>query len=204
MKLSKEQKNILVGIILGDGYVQATGKRNARLRLEHGADQKDYLIWKMSQFPVLFQGKPIYMERLHPLSGKTYAYWRMQSNSTPELGKWRKVFYLDGKKKIPESLPSILNHPQGLAVWYMDDGYYDPRDHGSFLYLGRVTRHEAELATETIKSNFAISPRVYDKKAKGFALYFPVAETKKLHGLIEKYIVPSLRYKLGEGARPSS
>lgn len=204
MKLSKQQKAILAGIVLGDGYIQATGKRNARLRLEHGADQKGYLVWKMNQFPRLFQGKPVYLERMHPGSGKTYSYWRIQSNSNPELGKWRQMFYPDGKKHIPESLALILNYPQGLAVWYMDDGYYDPRDKGSFLYLGKVTKHEAEIACETIESNFAIAPRVYDKKLKGFALYFPVAETKKLHKVIEKYIVPSLSYKIGEKRMSSS
>lgn len=204
MKLSKQQKAILAGIVLGDGYIQATGKRNARLRLEHGADQKEYLFWKVSQFPKLFQGKPVHLERVHPRSGETYAYWRMQSNSTPELGKWRELFYPDGKKQIPESLALILNHPQGLAVWYMDDGYYDPKDKGSFLYLGTVTRTEAEIAQSTILVNFAITTKIYDKKLKGFVLYFPVAETKKLHRLIDKFILPSLRYKIGEGTRPSS
>ena len=203
MKLNKQQKAILAGMVLGDGYIQATGVRNARLRLEHGADQKEYLIWKMGIFPKLFQGKPVYLERVHPISGKTYKYWRIQSNSNPELGKWRKMFYPDGKKQIPESLPLILNHPQGLAVWYMDDGYYDPVDKGSFLYLGRVTKSEAEIARDTIARGFAIASKIYDKKHKGFALYFPVAETKKLHKVIGKYILPIFSYKIA-GERPSS
>ena len=185
-------------MVLGDGYIQATGKHNARLRLEHGGAQKDYLIWKMRQFPKLFQGKPMYLERKHPVSGETYKYYRVQSNSNPDLGKWRKMFYPDGKKMIPESLPNILTQPEGLAVWYMDDGYYDPINKGSFLYLGRVTKQEAEIARDTIERNFRIASKVYDKKQKGYALYFSVLETKKLHEKIKNSVLPMFAYKLGE------
>ena len=40
IKLSLTQKQILYGTILGDGYLQKTGEKNARLRLEHGEKQK--------------------------------------------------------------------------------------------------------------------------------------------------------------------
>src|SRR3989338_9808211 len=98
ISLSKEQKSILFGIILGDGYLQSTGKHNARLRLEHGHQQKDYLFWKVGKLSQLFQGKPVYLERVHPLTKKTYKYLRHQSQSTPYLGKIRKIFYSEGKK----------------------------------------------------------------------------------------------------------
>ena len=196
MKFSKEQKSILVGMILGDAYLQKTGKKNARLRLEQGARQKNYLFWKISKFPKLFQGKPKYLERKHPLIGEVYKYWRHQSNSTPELGKWRMVFYPDDKKHIPKNLADLLRDPLSLAVWYMDDGYYYDRDKVSYLYLGRVDKAEAEIAQLAIEKNFGVSSKVLDKKQKGFALYFSPSETIKFHKIIKKFILPFFDYKI--------
>ncbi len=191
-----------MGTVLGDGFLQKTGSKNARLRLEHGYKQKEYITWKAEQMPRLFQGKPSYLERKHPKSGETYSYWRHQSNATPELGKWRVLFYLEGRKTIPETLPQLLTEPLSLAVWYMDDGYYYERDGVSYLYLGRVSKEEAEIAKEAIEKNFGVSSRVYDKKKKGFALYFPREETVQLHNLIREHMLPMFNYKLTTSLTP--
>ena len=199
ISLTRNQKAILVGTLLGDGYLQKTGEKNARLRLEHGGKQKDYVLWKMHAFPRLFQGKPVYLRRVHTKTLATYEYWRAQSSASPVLGTWRALFYPGGKKRIPENLVEILTEPLALAVWYMDDGYYNPKDHNSFLYLGRVSRKEAECAQDMLSKNFELSVRIYDKKNKGFALYFSTVETKKLHTLIRQHVVlPTFAYKLGD------
>mgnify|MGYP001567015731 CR=1 FL=1 len=199
ISLTRNQKAILVGTLLGDGYLQKTGEKNARLRLEHGGKQKDYLLWKVRAFPRLFQRKAVQLHRVHPKTLATYEYWRGQSSSSPVLGKWRALFYPSGKKRIPENLAEILTEPLALAVWYMDDGYYNPKDHNSFLYLGKVSKVEAQCAQDMLMKNFELSTRVYDKKNKGFALHFSPTETKKLHVLIRRHVVlPTFAYKLGD------
>ncbi len=196
MRLTKQQKAVLVGTVLGDAFLQSTGKKNARLRLEHSDKQKSYLLWKVGIFPRLFQGKPSYIERIHPKTKKRYRYVRYQSNSSPVLGNWRQVFYPEGYKRIPDNLQLLLTEPLSLAVWYMDDGYYYAKDRNSYLYLGTVSKHETQIAQEAIQKNFSVRGRVYDKKNKGFALFFSVAETKKLHKLLGEYILPEFNYKL--------
>lgn len=196
MNITKRQRDILVGTILGDGYLQKTGLRNARLRLEHGGKQKEYLLWKGKQFPRLFSTKPMRVERIHPKTKRTYIYWRWQSNASPELGKWQAIFYANGTKHIPTLLKKVLRSPLSLAVWYMDDGYYSSVQKHSFIYLGCVSRSEANIAREAIANNFKIEARVYDKKEKGFALFFPVKETIELHALIREHVIPSMNYKL--------
>ena len=194
ISLSKKQKSILFGIILGDGYLQKTGKKNARLRLEHGGNQKEYLLWKVEKLGRFFQGKPKYLERIHPISRRKYSYWRHQSQSTPYLGKLRNIFYPDGKKKIPEDLEKYLTPPM-LAVWYMDDGYYYLRDRCSYLYLGNVSQGEAEIVTQVLLKKFDIVTRIKQKK-KGYAIYFSPKETQKLKNLIKNHILHQFNYKL--------
>lgn len=194
MKLSAIQKDILVGTILGDAYLQKTGEKNARLRLEHGADQKEYLFWKVTNLQQFFQGKPKYLERVHPITKRRYRYWRHQSQSTPYFGKLQKIFYQNGKKIIPEKIIRLLT-PLSLAVWYMDDGYYYARDRCAYLYLGNVRKEEAEYAAAAINKKFGVGVRVLSKK-KGFALYFSSRETPQLSAIIRDYILPQFNYKL--------
>jgi len=196
MKLTKQQTNVLIGTILGDGFLQKTGEKNARLRLEHSQKQKDYVLWKGNIFGRLFQGKPNYLERVHPDTKATYKYCRWQSSAGPAFGKWRKYFYPNGKKIIPKNVGDFLVEPLSLAVWYMDDGYFNKIDRNSYIYLGRVTRTEAEILQKAIKENFGIEATIYDKKNKGFTLFFGVMETKALQTLIHPFIIPSLHYKL--------
>ena len=194
MNLTKKQTDVLIGTILGDGFLQKTGTKNARLRLEHSDKQKDYLLWKGTQMSRLFQGKPTFLSRVHPKSSETYSYARWQSNASPELGVWQRYFYKDGKKTIPADIGKYLT-PLALAVWYMDDGYLS-EDKSSFIYLGKVSQSEADVLRDAISKNFAISAKVYDKKNKGFALYFPVEETRKLHTLLRSFMHSSMCYKI--------
>jgi hypothetical protein len=196
MELTKQQIDVLIGTILGDGFLQKTGEKNARLRLEHSDKQKEYCLWKGKIFGRLFQGTPSYLERIHPKTKETYKYCRWQSSASPSFGEWRKYFYPEGKKIIPSDLGDFLTNPITLAVWYMDDGYFNTVDRNSFIYLGRVTLAEAEIVQKAIKENFGIEVAVYDKKNKGFALFFNAAETKKFHALIHPFIIESMHYKL--------
>lgn len=183
-------------MILGDGYLQATGRRNARLRLEHRADHQAYLEWKVKLLSNLFQGKPAVLKRVHPITKKTYHYVRFQSQSSPILGKLRSLFYPNGKKRIPENLVKFLRDDIALAVWFYDDGYYYPRDRCSYIYLGRVTRGEAEIAKSAIEKKFNIKNYILDKKIKGFVLYFSRIESEKIRSIVEKYRVPVMAYKI--------
>ncbi len=183
-------------MVLGDGYLQVTGEKNARLRLEHQAPHKEYLKWKASILPNLFQGKPKLFERIHPLTKKTYYYARFQSNTSPILGKLRKIFYPEGKKKIPEGLTKFLRDDIAFAIWFYDDGCYYQRDKCSYLYLGKVSRAEAKIAQKAILKKFDLQSSVLDKKNKGFALYFSKIESEKIKKIVEKYRVPVMAYKI--------
>lgn len=193
--MNSRKKAILVGMILGDAYLQKTGRKNARLRLEHSEKQKEYLFWKGSQFPELFQGKPSRLVRFNPVYRKEYSYFRWQSNASPEIGKFRRIFYPDNQKIIPKELPKLFVSPLSLAVWFMDDGYYYHRDRMAYLYIPKYRQEELEILVKALKSNFSLETKVKIKKSGNMVLVFNVKETQKLLSLIEPFIIPSLSYK---------
>jgi hypothetical protein len=125
-----------------------------------------------------------------------YRYIRHQSFASAIYGEVWKIFYPQGKKRIPDPLPSLLTEPLGLAVWYMDDGYFFPRERECYLYLGTVSSEEAQTARAVVASNFALAPRVLDKRGKGYALYFSARQARALADVIGKNLLPYFRYKL--------
>ena len=193
VNLTAKQKFVLYGAILGDGYLQRTGSKNARLRLEQGVAQREYLLWKVEILSPLFQGKPKKIERIHPLTKKTYSYWRHQSQTSPFLGKLRNIFYPQGKKIIPYDIVKYLN-PTSLAVWFMDDGYYYLRDKCGYLYLGNVSQIEAETLQNALKNKFQLNIH-WLKKKKGYALYFSPMEMRKLKVLLKGLYLELFNYK---------
>ena len=195
MRLTNTQRDIIIGSILGDGFLQKTGASNARLRFEHSAKQEKYLLWKIGKLPDLFQGRVTHLDRVHPGSGQTYSYVRSQSNATPILGKLRQIFYEDGRKQVPANLEELLS-PLVLAVWYMDDGYYYKRDNCAYLYICQVKKVEATHIQQALSRKLGLLARVLDKGQKGWALYFSPTETAKLSNCISKYVISEMLYKL--------
>ncbi len=193
--MNAKQQAILIGMILGDGYLQKTGENNARIRLEHSDKQKEYLFWKGSQFPEFFQGKPKRLIRFNPVYQKEYTYSRWQSNASPIIGKFRKIFYKDGKKVIPEELSKYLKDPLSLTIWFMDDGYYYRRDKIAYLYIPRYSEKEIRILLQTLKRNFGLEVVLKHKKRGELVLTFNVVQTQKLIDLIKQFIIPSMIYK---------
>lgn len=197
MKLSKRQKEILLGMILGDAYLQKTGKKNARLRLEHSIKQRSYMYWKYQKLNNLFQSKPKLIKRIHPKTNREYTYLRLQSNSSPVLGKLRSIFYNElNKKIIPDAIESVLKYPNAIAVWYMDDGYYDKRDKSAHIYLQAFKPEDIERLVSAFANLHDIIPKWYcrpDRKA--CQLNFTGIEQKKFLTLVNPYLINEMRYK---------
>ena len=153
-------------------------------------------MWKADELSGIAAGRTTYLDRVHPLTRAVYRYVRHQSFASTIYGEMWKVFYPQGKKRIPDQLPELLAEPLALAVWYMDDGYFFPRERESYLYLGTVSTEEAQTAQAVVATNFALTPRVLDKRRKGYALYFSARQARALADVIGAHLLPYFRYKL--------
>jgi hypothetical protein len=111
MNLSEEEKSIIIGSLLGDGHLERNGV-HFRLQITHSIKQKSYLLWKMRK-----------LKRL--ISGKIYIYkssCRFRTKTLPIFDKFERMFYVNGVKRVPSEIHSILEDKLALAVWFMDDG----------------------------------------------------------------------------------
>jgi hypothetical protein len=192
--LSIEEKNILIGAILGDAHVRKM-KRWSRVEFVHSERQKDYIFWKYEKLKRWCGAKPYLVKTIDRRYGKIYYQWRFSSRAHLIFDELRKLFYRGKTKIVPENIAYILKNPLSLAVWFMDDGGRRNDCYGLFINTLSFTRQEQELLRECLKKNFGIESRIH-WVTDGFRLYIPSSSAKRFCEIVSPHIIDSLRYKL--------
>ena len=218
MKLTEKDKSILIGLLLGDGYIDDKG----RIYIEHGEKQKDYCIYKAKLLHSVCGGKDIkvheYTRKRSILKDKkqfkedtftTYSF-KKQSQSFISI---RQILYDENRKKhISEEILQYLT-PEAIALWWMDDGCLTKK----YTYNNGIKKHcgytlkictylpkeQNELIQKFFRDNYQIEWNVV--KADGakddtqWMLRCGSIEGRKFLNIIRDYInnnVPSLSYKV--------
>ena len=179
--LTPQQKEFVVGTLLGDGYLMQT-TRGYCLRIHQGTKQKDYVKWKYNIMSSLVNTPPKFC-------GKGY-YFRTVSN--PVFNEYRKLFYDKKRKKLPKNIGDLLT-PFGIAVWIMDDG---SRDKGCI----RISTHNFSYSEhlnfqKVLKIKFGIKCNIH-KAGDKFWLWIRSESMPILLGLVKRYFIPTMLYKL--------
>lgn len=118
ISLSNHAKSIILGSLLGDGYMRIyKGYKNATFSIRHSDTQKEYLDWK-NHF-LGFGGVSGTISFSKNTSCATV--FQFQSHVSEELSTIHEVTHKQNKLKIQRTW---LNHltASSLAVWWFDDG----------------------------------------------------------------------------------
>ena len=194
MLLTQEQKDILVGTILGDGHLEQNGK-GVRLKVDHGMTQQDYVLWKYKIFKNFVPSEPRIIYSFHKKMQKNYERLHFATYSNIIFREWRDLFYRNKIKIIPQNINEILVSPMSLAVWMMDDGYKRNDCNALRINTDLFSLGEQELLVDCLKENFGISTTIH-KKGKTFNIYVPEKSSRNFCNLIRPYIIDSLLYKV--------
>lgn len=194
--MKKQIKEILLGLILGDGHLTPFVGQSRQSRMEIKGDNKNlpYLTWLHKKL------QPLTVSDLKPK--KNYHQHRFYTKTTQELGKLRKLFYPKGQKVIPKSITKMLKSPLTLAIWYQDDGTLDCRkkNHYNSLFATHCfSFNGCKLLARTLVNNFGLDIRVCKCRMRGklrFRLYIASKSMDKFIGLIKPYINPCFKYKI--------
>jgi hypothetical protein len=193
MILTKQQKEIIIGSILGDGCLEKNGN-HTRLRIEHSDNQKKYLDWKCQRLGN-FATKPRKAKSYHYSAEKYYERWHFSTLSKPVFDIYWQVFYQQGKKIIPKTINNLLTSPLSLAVWFMDDGYKRNDCNALRINTDSFSESEQESLQKCLDDNYGIKSNLH-KKAKTWNIYIPQSSAEKFCGIVKPYILPSLKYKI--------
>lgn len=202
-RLNNNGRNLLIAVALGDGCISKTGQ----LKVNHSWKQYKYVEWLYN----LLKNNGIKVGKLTRHEGsngylKYTIQYRFNVEQTMFTKVLRRVFYDSlGKKRYKRKLLNRLT-PQGLAIWFMDDGALLRRKYkGQYkgFYLRISTYCSSDEADEIIKyfnEVWDIYPtKIHEHKIKHYDAYtinFGAKEGRKLIDIIKPYMCPSLMYKI--------
>lgn len=181
--LTREQKSIITGCLLGDGAMRC--KTNALLEINHSIEQKDYVDWKYSKLKELVSTPP----KSRQGNGKRIAY-RFTTRSLPELTGIYRQFFVDGQKTVPKDL---FLDPLGLAIWFMDDGCKSYR--AVYFNTQKFDLDVQRRLIDLLKDQFGLVSSL-NKDKEYYRLRIAVQSVDLLKQFIVPHMIPELLYKL--------
>ena len=188
--LTEIQKQVLVGTLLGDGGLRYKGN-NCRLHIKHSYNQVKFVEYKRQIYSsITSMSLHVFSQKVHE---KSYRFVEFVTRTHPELTEFYRLFYPDGKKRVPQNISTLLYDPLSLAVWFMDDGSAEYA--GASLQTHSFTKQDVQLLMKTLKNNFNLD--VSRRLNKGnWIVYFPKKSMPRLQRLILKHMLLQFRKKL--------
>ena len=189
------QKDIIVGTILGDSYIQLSQSGKTHLQIKHADRYKEYVFWLYEKLKDLFPTSV-------PRQRKDNQQWYVNSSFSEDLNELHFLFYVNKRKTIPYNIGDQLTSPLSLAVWFMDDGTLDYRlkDHCAFhLCTNCFTKEETQRLIDALYSNFGIISSLHYTLCRGkrhSRIYIGAKGRDRFIELVGPYILDCFKYKL--------
>lgn len=204
LKLTPRQKHILIGSLLGDGYIDF--HRSAKqpsyyfcfAQTWYAADYVDriYQIFKP------FVGTPPKINLIggiRPGLPKRYEV-RFKTYAHEEFKYYYDLFYPEvddkRKKRVPQNINSLLT-AEGLAYWYMDDGTTRTSTTGKKSYVISTQGfcyQDQVILIDALKETFGLDCGIHKDKTY-FRLGFRASSNKLFLSLIKPYMHTYFDYK---------
>lgn len=197
--LSKEQKEVIIGTLFGDGHLSKPAK-NARYKATHGKNQEFYIKHKAEILKDICPSGVKYKTVFDKRKNKYYPSLTLCSFVNTYLTDLYKIFYPNKKKKITKKSLNLLT-PKAIAYWYMDDGGLGKhkKNTGSIaidLYLNTyLSDEEHRLIIEYFKINYGIEFKLNKNHGK-YRLRIGKKQAKKFIKIVKPYILPQFEYKI--------
>jgi hypothetical protein len=197
--LSPNQKEVLIGTMLGDTYLERQKPTyNARLRFDQTyPSHEGYIDLLYSIFYDLTgpQGSPsIHNRKPDKRTGKIYSTIAFKTRRLPCLTPYHDLFYLNRIKVIPNNIKDLLT-PVALAFWIMDDGGLSSSNQ-TLLHTDSYTLKEVELLQFTLLKKFGLRTRLVEKRRGQWLIAIPIRQEIPLKDIVGAFMLDSMKYKI--------
>ncbi len=189
MDILLEARSVIIGSLLGDGYLYPKGT----LQIEHCLAHAEYTQWKYEKLRVISGKEPTIVKRYDTRTGKTYRSSRFFTKAV--LKDFRIAFYPEKKKVIPSQLGDWLDH-LALAVWFMDDGSRGAHTPKGLVFNTSCFSSEEQIVLQSLlREKFGINVSIHNV-GKGYHLYVQANSYDRFHGIVFPHLITLMRYKL--------
>jgi len=194
LRLSPLQREILVGILLGDACLETqNGGLTYRLKIEQCAAHEVYV----RNLHELFEAWVLTPPRRRTVrSGSSESVnWVFQTVSHPAFRFYAHQFYAARTKRVPKLIHRWLT-PRGLAYWYMDDGSLkSTQSKGVIFNTQGFARPDVERLVDVVRTKFELEAS-RRKQPEGDQIYISGRSFEKFVDLIDPYVTEDMRHKV--------
>lgn len=195
-ELTSEQKEIIVGLVLGDAHLSKKKEsHNTRLRLDNAyPDQEDYVRITRKILDSIINMEPTVLTRNDKKREKitqSIYFWTL---TLPCLNYLHDLFYKNNIKSVPVNITELLT-ARGLAYWLMGDGYY--AQNKVFICTDSFTLGEIDLLLNVLTNKFGLAVGKHKWRENVYRICIHKKSQDKLIDLVKPYFIPSMLYKLG-------
>ena len=201
-KITKESRNLLIGLLLGDGTIS----NNNVFKLAHCEKQLDYLEWKIKQLNnsgLRNNGVKEYISTNGFNKGNKVYYTQLNTISFVKV--LRRIMYKPTKKLGNRKLLNRLSARE-IAIWYMDNGYINYRKtnnkiHGFYIKIATcIPKEELQIVIDYFKEVWNIQFYMFHegRKENSYSLCCGTKEGIKFISIVKPYVeqVPSMIHKI--------
>ena len=195
--MEKQTQDIVVGSLLGDGWLDALSPRTGTsiYRLKYD-DRSLAFLKRMRQA----------LSELEPSDLKTkpkYTQHFFYTRAREDIGKLRRIFYPhEGRKRVPENIGSLLTNPLSLAIWYQDDGTLDRRS--KYHWNSRIATYcfpeeDCVRLKNALRDNFGIEVSVCRNSMRGkvyYELYVLSKSMEQFVDIVRPHMHQTFAYKI--------
>ncbi len=200
---NKEQLAVLVGTILGDGYIEKTNN----IRFNHSENQLKYLQFKKD---ILGGGEIKNNNDAICKKGVFKNTYRFNAPGNAQTKHLRSLFY-DNNKKTIKNITQYIDE-MSLAFWYMDDGSLQGN---KYPYISLNTQSysmtDNMILCDFFENKWNVRPKIdayvqrrnllSDTSKNHHKMRFICEDSDKIFSMIAKYIPKCMEYKLPEKYR---
>ena len=198
LRLSDVQREILVGILLGDACLETQNAgRSYRLKIEQGIAHADYVqhLYSVLRDWVLSPPRP----KQGQTRGVTTLNLAFQTVSHIELSFYGELFYRNRRKIVPEAIGELLTS-RGLAYWFMDDGSMKSSESKGVLFNTHAFSSDDVDRLIEVLAKFGLLARMR-RQSDGNQIYVSGVSYERFVELVDPYVIEAMRYKVPQPRR---
>lgn len=200
--MNDEKYGKLLGMILGDGHIERVGN-SCRVRIVHGHKQLKYLQHKAKLLESILE-KPVRVVEGSLSRGRYRQFYAQTTHDVfrrlhDDIYRFNEEDQRYRKRYTRKLLDKLT--PEGIALWYMDDGCLANPTRNGQVYASQLTlatyvsRKQNEIISDYFREVWNVGFNI-GASGKSFRLYCGTREARKLVEIVEPWVVPSLAYKL--------
>lgn len=190
LKLSKAQRETLVGVLLGDAHLETQNRgRTYRIKFEYGVRQSEYANHLYELFREWVRTPPqTKRDRSH------HSIW-FQTVSHAAFRFYAQQFYSQERKSVPNNIHRLLT-ARSIAYWFMDDGSIKSRESKGVIFNTQgFERNDVWRLMEALRAHFdfEVSER---KQKEGWQIYVSGKSYEQFRKIVDPHVLSSMRYKI--------